>query len=205
MSQPGPSGLTRADARLNRDRLLTAAREVLAERGFQAEVADIAARAGIGTGTIYRNYPNKEALLLEIAREIAAKTSPELLRIAAHVKDARECVAQTMQVGFARVKEYGQFAVELVSGNVPPPFDTAVNHNALADVFALLIQRGIDQGSFRRDLNVSYAVAAWFALVAPQTARTLTEHLSIDEIAEHTTQFFLAGIAAPSSDEKGSP
>ena len=110
--------------------------------------------------------------------------------------DARECIVQTMRVGFARVKEYGQFATELVSGNVPPPFDTVVNHDALANVFTLLIRRGIDQGFFRSDLDVDYAVAAWFALVAPQTAKVLTRHLSVDEMAERTTEFFLAGIGA---------
>ena len=190
------SGSKRADAKANRERLLRAAREVLAERGLRAKITDIAARAGVGTGTVYRNYPNTEALFLEVAREMANKTSAELLEIAANVEDARECVAPMMEIGFRRVKEYGLLAIELVSGGVPPAYARVVNHKSLGNVFTLLLKRGIDQGYFRADLDVDYAVAVWFALVAPQTSKHLLERLSIDEIAQKTAEFFLAGISA---------
>ena len=46
----------RTDARNNRERLLDAARSVLAERGFDADVTEITARAGVGAGTLYRHF-----------------------------------------------------------------------------------------------------------------------------------------------------
>jgi AcrR family transcriptional regulator len=52
----------RADARRNRERVLEAAREALAEHGLDAQMDDIAARAGVGVGTVYRHFPTKEAL-----------------------------------------------------------------------------------------------------------------------------------------------
>jgi AcrR family transcriptional regulator len=52
----------RADARRNRERVLAAAREALAEHGLDAQVDDIALRAGVGVGTVYRHFPTKEAL-----------------------------------------------------------------------------------------------------------------------------------------------
>ena len=100
--RPIPS---RADARENRIRVLDAAREVLAERGLSAEINDIATRAGVGTGTIYRNYESKEAVVLEIAREMANKTNLELLA-AANLADPRESVARVMQVGFQRCQRF---------------------------------------------------------------------------------------------------
>ena len=52
----------RADARRNRERVLAAARDALAVHGLDAQVDDIAARAGVGVGTVYRHFPTKEAL-----------------------------------------------------------------------------------------------------------------------------------------------
>lgn len=56
----------RADARRNHKRILEAARELFAEHGFDAQIEQIAARAGVGVGTVYRHFPNKEDLLLAL-------------------------------------------------------------------------------------------------------------------------------------------
>jgi AcrR family transcriptional regulator len=56
----------RADAVRNRERVLRAAAEVFAERGFDATLNDVAARAGCGIGTVYRHFPNKEALIEDL-------------------------------------------------------------------------------------------------------------------------------------------
>lgn len=52
----------RADARRNRDRILLAARDAFAESGFAVPLDEIAARAGVGPGTVYRHFPTKQAL-----------------------------------------------------------------------------------------------------------------------------------------------
>jgi AcrR family transcriptional regulator len=59
----------RSDARRNRERILTGARAVFAEYGSEAQMDDVARRAGVGVGTVYRHYPTKEALLVELVRE----------------------------------------------------------------------------------------------------------------------------------------
>jgi AcrR family transcriptional regulator len=53
----------RADAERNRQRLLAAAKELFATRGLDVTLDEIARHAGVGTGTAYRRYPNKEALI----------------------------------------------------------------------------------------------------------------------------------------------
>ena len=53
----------RADARRNYDKVLTAAREAFAERGASTSLEDIARRAGVGIGTLYRHFPNRQTLL----------------------------------------------------------------------------------------------------------------------------------------------
>src|SRR5436853_6815375 len=52
----------RADARRNRDKVLHAARDAFAASGFGVPLDEIAARAGVGPGTVYRHFPTKEAL-----------------------------------------------------------------------------------------------------------------------------------------------
>lgn len=53
----------RADAARNRDRLLSAAREMFAERGLDAPLEDIARRAAVSIGTLYNHFPTREALV----------------------------------------------------------------------------------------------------------------------------------------------
>ncbi|SRR5712692_997174 len=77
----------RADARLNRGRILEAARAVFASQGLACPVDEIARRAGVGPGTIYRHFPTKHALfeaivvdgvqrLTEDARSLAGANDP---------------------------------------------------------------------------------------------------------------------------------
>ncbi|RZQ59547.1 TetR/AcrR family transcriptional regulator [Amycolatopsis suaedae] len=59
MTEPKP---LRADARRNRERVLAAAREAFASDGLAVPLDEIARRAGVGAGTVYRHFPTKEAL-----------------------------------------------------------------------------------------------------------------------------------------------
>jgi AcrR family transcriptional regulator len=82
----------RADARRNRDAVLTAAAAAFAADGVDASLEDIARSAGVGVGTLYRHFPTREALVLGVysrevellttsARELAATLPPaEALR-----------------------------------------------------------------------------------------------------------------------------
>jgi AcrR family transcriptional regulator len=56
----------RADARRNRGRLIVAAREAFTEHGSEAPLDDIAKRAGVGPGTLYRHFPTRESLLAAV-------------------------------------------------------------------------------------------------------------------------------------------
>ena len=56
----------RSDARRNRERLIEAAKEAFAAHGPEAQMDDIARRAGVGVGTLYRHFPTKGALVGEM-------------------------------------------------------------------------------------------------------------------------------------------
>jgi AcrR family transcriptional regulator len=63
----------RADAQRNLVRVLDAAREVFAEQGIDAPVNDIAERAGVGVGTIFRRFPTKDDLLVAVVEQRAVQ------------------------------------------------------------------------------------------------------------------------------------
>lgn len=71
-----PSRPLRKDAARNRERVLTAARTVMAEQGLEAPLEEIARRAGVGVGTLYRRFPRRadlvEAVFLTKAEEYLA-------------------------------------------------------------------------------------------------------------------------------------
>jgi AcrR family transcriptional regulator len=73
--------VVRSDARENRARILAAARQAFAENG-DTSMNQVAQRAGVGPGTLYRNYPSREALILDIYRDevdLLIGSVPELL------------------------------------------------------------------------------------------------------------------------------
>ncbi|MEU3015165.1 TetR/AcrR family transcriptional regulator [Nocardia asteroides] len=63
-----PSRPMRADARRNYERIIECAREAFAEHGTDAPLDDIARRAGVGPGTLYRHFPNRTALMEAVYR-----------------------------------------------------------------------------------------------------------------------------------------
>src|SRR6184192_3929854 len=68
---PGPAVRPRpmrADARRNYERLVAAAADAFAAHGTEASLEDIARRAGVGIGTLYRHFPTREALLEALLR-----------------------------------------------------------------------------------------------------------------------------------------
>jgi AcrR family transcriptional regulator len=84
----GPGGAIgrplRADARRNREKVLAAARAAFAEQGREAQMDDVAHRAEVGVGTVYRHFPTKEALLEALSEDtfarIAERSRDKLVR-----------------------------------------------------------------------------------------------------------------------------
>jgi AcrR family transcriptional regulator len=64
----------RRDAELNLARILAAARDVFAEHGYEASMEQIATRAGVGVGTLYRRFPNKAELVSAVIEAASQRT-----------------------------------------------------------------------------------------------------------------------------------
>ncbi len=86
----------RKDAQQNRDKILTAAVHLFESQSVETvSMKDIATAAGIGPGTLYRNYPNKSALCLDVS----------LVDIQAFVDDAHDYLAQTTDTAIAQFEQ----------------------------------------------------------------------------------------------------
>ncbi|WP_326798915.1 TetR/AcrR family transcriptional regulator [Streptomyces sp. NBC_01808] len=95
----------RRDAELNRQRILRAGREVFAARGLQATLNDVAHHAGLGVGTVYRKFPDKQALAECVFAE-------ELGEIAAMARQALE-----EDDGFAALSGFLERSLERAARN----------------------------------------------------------------------------------------
>jgi AcrR family transcriptional regulator len=83
--EPATAGRSlRADARRNRTRILESAEAVFAAKGPAASTEEIARRAGVGVGTVFRHFPTKEALLQAIIGELAARLAEDTESLARH-------------------------------------------------------------------------------------------------------------------------
>ncbi|MGW5366092.1 TetR/AcrR family transcriptional regulator [Actinopolymorpha pittospori] len=147
----------RTDARRNEKTLLEAAAAIFVTAGVDAPVRDIAARAGVGTGTIYRHFPTRADLIIAVYRhqvEACAEAGPALL---ATSETPHAALGQWINlfVDFL-VTKHGLAGV-LQSDSAG--FDTlhAYFLDRLVPVCAELLQAAADSGEIRSDLD-AYAL-----------------------------------------------
>lgn len=120
-----PSRARRADAVLNHDRLVQAAREVFAERGLTATLQDIAEHAGVGVGTIYRNFDSKHQII-ETLYEEAIEGALAGVHEALEVADPWQALVTFFEVTASnQASDRGLTAMFLGSGTSKPLDQTA--------------------------------------------------------------------------------
>ena len=93
-AQPAETRTLRADARRNVELLIAAARAAFAAEGANAPLDDIARAAGVGSGTLYRHFPTRLALLEAVYRDSVERLCADGERLAAALSD--EGRAQTL-------------------------------------------------------------------------------------------------------------
>ena len=141
---------TRADAVRNRARVVAAAAEAFAEKGEDASIPEIAARAGVGKGTVYRCFPTKDHLIAAVASERTRWFEGEA-RAAARAGDPWAAFGDFMRrVAEAQCVDRGMLA-SLTQSIELPELDTAraAAHEALGE----LMERAIAQGAMRPDAD----------------------------------------------------
>jgi AcrR family transcriptional regulator len=143
----------RADAERNRRRLLAAAKELFATRGLDVTLDEVARCAGVGTGTAYRRFPNKDALIDALMVD----------RIGELAQIARECLEEAdpwcgLTLYFERAlalqaADRGLKDVLFSSGRGRERSNQA--RQQIAPVVTKLVRRAVEAGAVRSDIAVS--------------------------------------------------
>jgi AcrR family transcriptional regulator len=142
----------RADAQRNRDELLRRATEVFTERGTEASLEEIARRAGVGIGTLYRHFPTRDALVEAAYRqevETLCAGIDELL--AEHPAD--EALAMWMRSFAVYVvhKRGMSSALKALLGADSPLF--VQSHDRIRDAIGKLLNGAAGSGAIRDDIE----------------------------------------------------
>ena len=188
--------IPRADARLNREHLITAARDLFSRRGITVEMREIAEQAGLAVGTIYRNYPSKDDLILAVLQDAMANAS-------ATAGSADEC-PQPMQAlllllehSFNTTLTYGWLAGAYNSGLLPERCRAEAvrmgREYDLAGRFERLLRRGVESGDLDPGLDLPVAAALLVASTTPQVCKALLETQTPGQLARLTLDSFLTG------------
>lgn len=91
---PATNPALRADARRNRDQILEVADQYFSEHGVTGSLDAIAKQAGVGAGTLYRHFPNRESLLAAILATREEQLTERLRTIGTQSRDAAEALHQ---------------------------------------------------------------------------------------------------------------
>ncbi|MFE9407088.1 TetR/AcrR family transcriptional regulator [Streptomyces sp. NPDC006530] len=139
----------RPDAARNRTRIVEAARAALAE-SEHVRLNDIAKRAGVGQGTLYRNFPHREALLAEVYR----RDVDELVAAASDLLAAHEPV-QALRRWFDRVIGYAEIKRGVLAALEPAAWQDLVahSHNPIEGALDRLLDAAKEAGSIRTDVD----------------------------------------------------
>ena len=142
----------RADARRNRERVMNAARAVFAEQGRDAQMDDVARRADVGVGTVYRHFPTKDALLNALSDELFEV-------VAAHVRtlmdmdDAWEAFRRALWFGGEKTAGDRAFT-EIMAASKDFPPRTCPGKEDLILTTGELMDRAKAQGKMRPDVTI---------------------------------------------------
>lgn len=150
---PGAPRSPRADAMRNRARLLEAAEAVFAAEGIDAPVDDIAEKAGVGVGTLYRHFPTKEKLLVAILVERVGEISTSAKDRLAGTEDPGAAFFGFFDylVGQALVKRDLINALSAAGVDTDP--DAIDAKHDLADAIGELLRAAQAAGAVRRDVT----------------------------------------------------
>jgi len=173
----------RRDAERNRQRILAAAAEVFTERGLDATLDEVARAAGVGIGTVYRRFPDKETLVCELFRD----------RIDALVTVAEEsCAATDPWLGLVTFLEFAATAMagdlglrQLMMFATYDRDQVCYARDRMRPVIARLVERAQASGDLRQDFQatdvkmIAFMLASIAEYAASATPQVWRRYLAI--------------------------
>lgn len=187
----------------NRERILVAARRLIAEGGLRdTQIAAVAAEAGMSTGMIYRYFPSKSELFVEVLTAAVAHEIKILKEIAAGKGSAKERLYAAVESFTRRALTGPNLAYAFIAEPAEPEVDTARIRvrQQLGNVFKAILKEGIAAGEFpAQDLDASAAcivgayTEALVGPIAPKGQRVKDQ----DRLVRSISDFCVRAVSQP--------
>lgn len=142
----------RADAQRNRTRILDAAESVFAELGASASTEEVASRAGVAIGTVFRHFPTKRDLLAAIMQGLQEQLTEQVRTLAGNDEDGHGL--HEFFVGVVEQAMVRRTVVELLAQS-----GRDERHLALRDAVEVLLVLAQHAGTVRRDVRIDDVMA----------------------------------------------
>ncbi|MFI1798460.1 TetR/AcrR family transcriptional regulator [Streptomyces sp. NPDC020379] len=167
------SAALRADARRNRALILDAARSAFEERGLGVPLGEIARRAGVGTGTVHRHFPSKEALF----RATVADRIRLFTDTARELADAAEpgTVFFRYLAAVVRLSARNRALLDALDASAEGLFEpTPGAEKGFREALEVLLTRAQEAGTVRKDVEVEDVLTLLFGCLSMERRRGAT-------------------------------
>lgn len=151
------------------ERLIDAAARVFTERGTSAGMAEVAAAAGVGRATLYRYFPNRQALLQGLLTAASAEVERRIADAEIDTVEVREGLSRLCR-GFMTAGARYAFLATMGDEATKGP----EHERRLGDPVRVLLERGVEEGVLRADVGVEVLLAHFSGLIA-QLMRVLAD------------------------------
>src|ERR1035438_8172242 len=167
--------------------ILDAAARLLVERGEPPRLADVAAAAGVARATLYRHFPTRERLLEALTAVALDATATGLAEAGLDAVPVPEGIARV-----ARVVAAGGSKYAAMIDRHGPGYDGAVEQQ-IGTMIRALLQRGVDDGTFRSDLSVDELAYLFGQLLQAAAHMTAEQVAGVEKAAALVSTVFLHG------------
>ncbi|MGP4044061.1 TetR/AcrR family transcriptional regulator [Streptomyces sp. 2A115] len=186
----------RADALRNRERIVAAARDMFVEFGSEVPLDEIARRAGVGNATVYRNFPDKDALQREVVCSVLDRVSEQAEQALAESGDAFEALSRFVHASAdGRIGALCPMLSASFDTNHP---DLLASRERIDTLVEGLMARARAAGQLRPDVAYGDLMIAVTQLTRPLPG---TGCLDIDTFVHRHLQLLLDGFRAPARSE----
>jgi len=182
------SGVPRYDR--TKAAILDATAHALSEHGRSTSMADVAAAAGVSRATLYRYYPDREALLDALASHALAEAAARLADAGLERAPVEEAIERIVRALTAVGDRYAVLAHEQVEG------DPGEIERLIAAPMRAVFARGIESGVLRQDLAADVLLELFGGALRAAVKLIERRQLGIEEASAATASIFLDGARA---------
>jgi len=189
-----PQEHLRADARANRERVIAAARTVMAKSGLGVDMRDVAQEAGVGVATVYRTYKTREVMIEAVINDLIDDLTG-LIDRAHRITDSRLAIENLLAGTWEMAERHGDIVDALQRG--PEQAGAGEHRTRLQARAGALLQRALADGVIRADCPLPYVMANLSSLFTLYLA--VRGQIGPEAAAEACAEGFRRAVLTPKS------